>query len=430
MRTRPVALAVSLIAAFATACMSPSVPGAVPDAAASAQVTVPVGPATAPEAGTQTDPRRVVTSGCNESPEVTVCFSSPPTQGGTDNAVFKAWGDVFRSAGAGDTLRIAMFRWDVPGTAKALIKAQQRGARVELVVDDDVLTWRDSTVGRNLVRTIERTDTKRKNVTVCQGSCLPWRAPGPYPTLQNVNHHKTIVGKIDGQEFVATSSANLEGRQLPQYNSLVIVRDAGLYRFGLDYFKRLKAKSLTINGNTWNDRSKGYASSRIAAAAYPRRTDLLLNTLRRVECVRGANEITVLVAVLQRHDIRTELGRLHKSGCHIRMVVTRDLIQNWLEAPGRLPDGTTFDIPNNRVKTVHLHDKAYTIHAKFRGKVRYLTITGTSNTTCGGLLYNDELMMRLEGKWVHDVYRAHFEDAWSHGTQSTVTTVPEQARCG
>ena len=61
------------------------------------------------------------------------------------------------------------------------------------------------------------------------------------------------------------------------------------------------------------------------------------------------------------------------------------------------------------------HDKMLVAHAGFRGKVTDLVVTGTSNTTCGGLLYNDEVMVRVIGnRWLHDQYLAHFDDAFAH----------------
>ena len=56
-------------------------------------------------------------------------------------------------------------------------------------------------------------------------------------------------------------------------------------------------------------------------------------------------------------------------------------------------------------------------------------MTGTSNSTCGGLYYNDEMMLRLEGRWAFDVYSAHVGDAFRHARQAKVSTVPVQANC-
>jgi phosphatidylserine/phosphatidylglycerophosphate/cardiolipin synthase-like enzyme len=139
--------------------------------------------------------------------------------------------------------------------------------------------------------------------------------------------------------------------------------------------------------------------------------------------------IDIMVAVIQRYDVRAQIGRLAKEGCKLRIVTTRDLIENWLQSPFKLADGSTVDIDNFAVRTIITHDKVYAIHAKIGGKERYLVLTGTSNTTCGGLLYNDELMMRLDGKWAYRTYVAHVGDAFKHAHQSRVGGVPVQARC-
>ena len=57
-------------------------------------------------------------------------------------------------------------------------------------------------------------------------------------------------------------------------------------------------------------------------------------------------------------------------------------------------------------------------------------VTGNSNTTCGGLLYNDEVMLRIVGnRWLHDQYRAHFDDAYAHSRQSNTRVMPVMKPC-
>ena len=174
-------------------------------------------------------------SGCRTRGGIEVCFSSPPTRT-NDPAVLDRPTRLFASAGEGDTLRVAMFRWDINPPTAALIAAQRRGATVYLVGDDDLLL---NPRGRRLVERIESQDPTRKNVTICRGACLPWRAPGPYPDSQNVQHLKFYVTDIGGVQSFITSSANLESRQYRQYNSLLKLDSPELYRFGVDYFSRL-----------------------------------------------------------------------------------------------------------------------------------------------------------------------------------------------
>ena len=155
----------------------------------------------------------------------------------------------------------------------------------------------------------------------------------------------------------------------------------------------------------------------------------MVDTLKSIHCAKGMNTVNIMIAVVQRYDVRTQIGRLAKEGCKLRIVTTRDLIENWLQSPFKLPDGRTVDIDNDRVRTIITHDKVYAIHAKVGGKERYLVLTGTSNTTCGGLLYNDEMMLRLDGKWAFKTYSAHVADAFKHAHQSRESTIPVQARC-
>jgi phosphatidylserine/phosphatidylglycerophosphate/cardiolipin synthase-like enzyme len=139
--------------------------------------------------------------------------------------------------------------------------------------------------------------------------------------------------------------------------------------------------------------------------------------------------VDIMVAVIQRYDVRAQIGRLANEGCTMRIVTTRDLIENWLQSPFKLPGGQSVDINNDLVRTIIAHDKVYAIHAKINGKERYVVLTGTSNTTCGGLLYNDEMMIRLDGKWAFKTYVTHVLDAFKHAHQSRESAVPVQAHC-
>jgi phosphatidylserine/phosphatidylglycerophosphate/cardiolipin synthase-like enzyme len=360
-------------------------------------------------------------SGCWAQAGIETCFTSPPTVAG-DPTVLERPSRLFDTAGPGDTIRVAMFRWDIAPPTDAIIAAQRRGAVVYLVGDDDLRLNRQ---GRRLIRTIEDEDAARTNVTICKGACLPWRAPGPYPDSQDVQHLKFYVTEIGGVQSFITSSANLEDRQYRQYNSFLKVDDPGLYRFGVDYFRRLEAQSLTVDGQRWGDKAKLYASGPVTAAVYPRRGDLLLSTLRDISCTRRARDVSAMIAVIQRADVRDQLARLSRSGCRVRIVTSRDTVENWLERS--LPAG---DIPDKLVRTTLTHDKMVVAHARFRGRATHLVVTGTSNTTCGGLLYNDEVMLRIVGnRWLHDQYRAHFDDAYAHSRQGTTRVMPVMKPC-
>ena len=111
------------------------------------------------------------------------------------------------------------------------------------------------------------------------------------------------------------------------------------------------------------------------------------------------------------------------------MITTRDKIENWLQFPFTAPNGSRYDLPDHRVKTISTHDKVVAMHVRWGGRNRYLVVTGTSNTTCGGLLYNDELMLRIEGRWVYNQYRGHVMDAFTRAHQSRESILPTQDPC-
>ena len=426
MRIPPAGTAVATVVLLATTLLGCADSGEPSRAAPgeSPQVGSGVAAQAATHGGESTSERAAPT--CIAKGRLDLCFSSPASHGGNDPTVVAHIRRLFDSAGEGDSVRVAMFRWDISSPAKALIAAQKRGAHVEIVADQDVLA---NSVGKNLVQEIEANDPSMRNVIVCKGACLPWRGNGPAPPSQNVNHLKLILAEIDGEQSVSTTSLNLEGRQYAQANSMLRMIDAGVYKYSLRYFKRLRAQS----NLKWDDGDKLQPGKGRSpdVAVYPSRKDILISTLNQVRCAKGMNTIDVMHAVIQRYDVRAALGRLQRSGCRVRIVVTRELIENWLQAPVTMPDGSRFDIPNHQVKTLLTHDKVYAIHAKWHGEETYLVVTGTSNATCGGLLYNDEMMARLEGKWVWKQYTRHVSRAFRDAHQSpNPQTLPVQAKCG
>ncbi|NYE37662.1 phosphatidylserine/phosphatidylglycerophosphate/cardiolipin synthase-like enzyme [Nocardioides cavernae] len=376
-----------------------------------AERAAPVGPSAKPPGKT----------GCAARDGFEACFTSPPTVPGDPTVLGRA-SRLFDSAGPGDTIRVAMFRWDIQPPTDALIAAQRRGAVVLLVGDDDLRLNRQ---GRRLVRTIEEQDPDRRNVVICKGACLPWRAPGPYPDSQNVQHLKFYVTDIGGVQSFITSSANLEDRQYRQYNSFLKIDDPGLHDFGVAYFDRLWAQSPKVDGVRWTDKDKQWSKGPVTATVYPRRSDLLLTTLRAITCTRGARDVSAMFAVIQRADVRDQLARLSRKGCRVRIVTSRDTVENWLQQD--LPAG---DVPDAQVRTVLTHDKMLVAHARLRGRETHLVVTGTSNTTCGGLFYNDEVMLRVVGnEWLHDQYLAHFDDAYARARQSATRVMPVMKPC-
>ncbi|HEV2796497.1 MAG TPA: hypothetical protein VGV65_02675, partial [Nocardioides sp.] len=76
-------------------------------------------------------------SGCSARDGIEVCFTSPPTVP-ADPTVLGRASTLFDAAGPGDTIRVAMFRWDIKPPTDALLAAQRRGAVVHLVGDDDL----------------------------------------------------------------------------------------------------------------------------------------------------------------------------------------------------------------------------------------------------------------------------------------------------
>ena len=64
-------------------------------------------------------------TGCEVRGGFEVCFTSPPTRR-DDPTVLDRPAQLFDTAGPGDTIRIAMVRWDIKPPTDAILAAQRR----------------------------------------------------------------------------------------------------------------------------------------------------------------------------------------------------------------------------------------------------------------------------------------------------------------
>ena len=101
-------------------------------------------------------------TGCQVQAGFEACFTSPLAVP-RDPTVLDRPSRLFDTAGPGDTIRIAMFRWDIEPPTDAILAAQRRGATVLLGGDDDL---RLNKQGRRLIATLEEQDPARRNVTI------------------------------------------------------------------------------------------------------------------------------------------------------------------------------------------------------------------------------------------------------------------------
>ena len=208
-----------------------------------------------------------------------------------------------------------------------------------------------------MLHEVETGEPGFRNVVVCKGACLPWTGPAPAPTAQDINHHKLFLFDIGGVRSVAVTSSNFETRMHGQGNSMIRATAPALWRFHHAYFNRLKAQ----RWDGWVEPNLSVRSGKTQAWVYPRRRDPVVATLRSVRCDARFRTVDVLWAVIQRADVRRALQEVHRRGCRVRVVTTRDLIENWLEVPQRGADGAVLDLPDSRGRTYLIHDKVILI---------------------------------------------------------------------
>ncbi len=143
----------------------------------------------------------------------------------------------------------------------------------------------------------------------------------------------------------------------------------------------------------------------------PTSTDDILSALKSYDLadtskMKGCT-IRVDQVVITRTTIADQLVTLKKHGCDVRIrlgqkdELTSNVAKMFSDAKIPVKDSTS-------------HEKTIIVKARTStsGDFRYFTFTGSQNLTPRGLK-NDELVIRLIGKPVHDAFAARFDSNWS-----------------
>ena len=332
-------------------------------------------------------------SGCHDDGKhYEVCFTDPRHDKG--KVIEHRLGRLVDSAHRGDTIRIALFKFNRKPLAKKVAAANDRGVNVKLVLDAGQVK------GTPGYQTLKSRGVPMTLCTTGGGSCLG----------THINHNKFFLFDIDGHKSVAQTSFNVANGSLKLYNNMVrVTGDAKLYDFYLAYWQRLHDK--TWRGWTNDDRHrKGSLATK--AYVFPRKTgDPVLGVLRNVtDCREHDAKIYLAESIFDhtRPAVRHRLAVLHeKKKCNVKVVVQQAEDEQWVQAPTG-----GYDLPNAKVRHIKLHHKFIVIDAKYNGHWQRVVFTGSHNLNKRSLRSNDEAMLRVRNPFVYQQFRRHFLDIY------------------
>jgi phosphatidylserine/phosphatidylglycerophosphate/cardiolipin synthase-like enzyme len=329
----------------------------------------------------------------------------------------------------GETIRFAMYSFDLKSVATPLIKAHKRGVHVQMVVNDN---WTSSQT-RRLRRVLGKNPRKNHFVTICEGSCRG--GPGNLH-MKVYSFSKTGAAK----HVLMTGSANLTERAEDlQWNDLYTVRgEEGLFRTFVRVFNELKfdrrtsPRWVTYKSGAYdaqfyrthpNARPSLATSSTTSARLPTADEDPVMHRLKDIRCkaVKGAgvNGRTVIRIIMYGWSgdrgkyLARRVAYLKRHGCDVKVIVSvagRGTVNRLRDAniPVRSAD---WDINEEGVVNFYSHLKTISVNGTYKGRPVHTVWTGSENWSIMSFR-NDELILQINRKRVYREYRTRFNEMW------------------
>lgn len=379
----------------------------------------PAGAAAAPTIPT-TAPVRTVLAGH----PVWAHFTNPRAYGGSDDTIHAELRRLIGKAPRGSTIRGSIHSLNMTSMAQALVDAQGRGVRVQVVID-----------GKN--------NKKKPNaaVTILKGlreykfcgqadeedegfGCISDSDDGiMHAKLFTFSETTEPTGAVrkNVSWFGSPNLTDTSGTK--QFNNAITVYgDPTLYAGLNTYFADMYAKKHPKNNDYYDSKSgRGYymaaAADVYASPEQRNETDTIASRLN--DLTPDANcrlRIGMKSVTSKRPKLVALVKDFRKAGCQVWMVVTK--------ADGK-PDMTESvykDLTKAGVKirTISsVHDKFFVAYGKYDGVYQHRVYTGSQNWTEDALIENDEIFVKMAPESgsshpLYDAYVKHFNDAYDH----------------
>lgn len=334
-------------------------------------------------------------------------FNRPTAAGpGEENVIQDHLVDLARHAVPGSEIKVALYTWREEPFKNALLKAYERGVRVQVLLNNAADT-KSEKIYSDLVRTLgEYSPEKSSWAAQCHQG---WGCLGT-----GIDHNKFFLFSQVGRSgnVVVQSSANLTRYdRLTFWNNAYTASDPGLYRLYDEYFYRLQAginrTTAPDNDAFWMGESGPY---RLYTNPY-KGPDVLLRELDSLRCstsFTAPTQIRVAAFQFTRPALAERLVALQEQGCRVHLVFQHlgkevsGLFEHRLSGIKKCP----------REQTVHSKYMAISTGAgTFEGRRRQrLVFTGSHNYGYGALRENDETLLRIVDPEVYQQYEDNFDE--------------------
>jgi phosphatidylserine/phosphatidylglycerophosphate/cardiolipin synthase-like enzyme len=341
--------------------------------------------------------------------------------------------DLINNTPAKETISAGLYSFDDRKVANALLKARERGVRVEIALDRfgehysdnkkriDKGKYENRVIVNMLKDKIDKLticgNSKDKSIQSCISNNKNSIQHEKYFLFSKTFHPKT--NKEMDNTVLITSSNMTNTAQYIQWNDAFVSygdRD-GWYKPWYDNFQnQLNQKR---NSSYFNPKlSSGYfESNRTGYEAYfspSSKYDIFVTLLKKVkgssnkECSLLLNEAYF---TNYRKKVANELIRIKKSGCAVRVLVSK---------PKMFGKKIRKKLTKAGIEYKYLRSKKQYTHHKFilyRGdyanrKAQNIVWLGSHNLTDDANRLNDEVIVKVSEKHIFHAYKKHFDNCW------------------
>lgn len=353
------------------------------------------------------------------SPGSGVTFSNPFARPAVKYSIQRRVNRMIDNTPRRGVIRIATWAIDMQSTTDKLVRAHRRGAFVRVIVQRDRSRTRQF---RRLQRVLGHRIRNHSFAITCGGGCRATRGGSMHSKLymfSRVGHSRRVV---------MLSSTNLtHGGARRGWNDAYTVRgNRKLYRAHRTLFMQM-AKDDPVRHPYRVTTIRGHRTFFFPRPGDgTRETDTIYEALNRVHC-RGArggagrNGRTVIrVAMFHWAGWRgivlaRKLRELDARGCIVQAIYgapSQDVARE-LRKTGRRGGVTVwdsrYDLNGDGSPDRYVHHKFMAISGSFAGdRSAWHVWAGSHNWTSSALRRNDEIMIKISRRGVHDRYRGHF----------------------
>jgi len=320
------------------------------------------------------------------------------------------------------SIKMATWSFNHGGVKNALINAEKRGVRVQIIAAYSVNKYGVKGVGMNLnwrdVRNYLRTYGKDTGSYAyeCSGAC---RGAG------GTSHSKYFLfndaGSSHLSDIVVQSSMNLTPFAVAgQWNQATVMRNADVY----DDFSLIFAQSALRTGKGYYARQRGYVTN----IFFPKggAPDPVLAALSRVRCAGGTRIRAINYAVhgTRGNAIAKKLRGLWNAGCNVRFIYSvssRPVLGILRARSGRGPVPVKQSVIKNRRGEIvkYNHSKWLAIAGNHAGSgPAWMVHSGSANWS--NIAYtSDEQMQNVGSSTRAGRYFSAFDKTWNQSSSKT-----------